>query len=137
MIANIVGEANFRKGLNIYLNRHKYKNAVTEVKKFFFFNLKFFFFQDLWHALSEASGFNVKEFMDNYTKTTGYPLVSIEPDKENSCKFHVKQQRFLADGGKDNKNPVNKKNFFGSVKNFFFLFLKIDVVGVLDHGHSK
>jgi hypothetical protein len=32
MIATHLGEESFRKGLNIYLNRHKYKNAVTEVR---------------------------------------------------------------------------------------------------------
>ncbi len=31
MVATVLGEEVFRKGLNIYLNRHKYKNAVTEV----------------------------------------------------------------------------------------------------------
>jgi aminopeptidase N len=27
--------------------------------------------QDLWRGLSEASGFDVKNFMDGYTKVTG------------------------------------------------------------------
>ena len=31
MIAEYVGEAAMRKGLNNYLNEHKYKNAVTQV----------------------------------------------------------------------------------------------------------
>ena len=30
MIENYLGEADFRKGLNIYLNRFKYGNAVTK-----------------------------------------------------------------------------------------------------------
>lgn len=32
MVSNLIGEEKFRKGLNIYLNRFKYKNAVTEVR---------------------------------------------------------------------------------------------------------
>jgi aminopeptidase N len=56
MVCDHIGEDKFRKGLNIYLNRHKYSNAVTE---------------DLWAALSEASGQDIKSFMDAYTKTMG------------------------------------------------------------------
>eukprot|EP01116_Phalansterium_solitarium_P014381 TRINITY_DN3200_c0_g1_i1.p1 TRINITY_DN3200_c0_g1~~TRINITY_DN3200_c0_g1_i1.p1 ORF type:complete len:914 (+),score=361.44 TRINITY_DN3200_c0_g1_i1:169-2742(+) len=82
MISEKVGEANFRKGLNIYLHRHKYSNAVTE---------------DLWQALSEASGFPVKEFMDAYTKSTGYALVKIESTGAGN-EFAVEQTRFFADG---------------------------------------
>jgi puromycin-sensitive aminopeptidase len=36
MISNLIGENSFRKGLTIYLNRHKYGNAVTEVSRHFF-----------------------------------------------------------------------------------------------------
>jgi len=81
MVAVVLGEQVFKKGLNIYLNRHKYKNAVTD---------------DLWNALSEASGFPVKDFMDNWTKNTGYPLVSI--DSTGKDQFHVKQSRFFSNG---------------------------------------
>jgi len=31
MVANYLGEADFRKGLNIYLKKHTYANATTEV----------------------------------------------------------------------------------------------------------
>eukprot|EP01119_Soliformovum_irregulare_P006321 TRINITY_DN181_c0_g2_i1.p1 TRINITY_DN181_c0_g2~~TRINITY_DN181_c0_g2_i1.p1 ORF type:complete len:891 (-),score=308.06 TRINITY_DN181_c0_g2_i1:1031-3703(-) len=82
MIADLLGEEKFRKGLNIYLNRHKYSNAVTE---------------DLWRALSEASGFSVNQFMDKYTKVTGFPLVSIS-STENPAEFQVEQTRFYASG---------------------------------------
>jgi len=82
MIANQLGEENFRKGLNIYLKRHQYKNAVTE---------------DLWKALSEASQFDVTGFMDKYTKTTGYPLVYVQPT-DTPNKFKVSQHRFFSSG---------------------------------------
>jgi puromycin-sensitive aminopeptidase len=53
MLASFLGNETFKKGLNIYLNRHKYANALTE---------------DLWIALSEVSGKPVKELMDHWTK---------------------------------------------------------------------
>ncbi|PRP78523.1 hypothetical protein PROFUN_13580 [Planoprotostelium fungivorum] len=77
-----IGEAAFRKGLNIYLERFKYSNAVTT---------------DLWNALSEASGYDVANFMNGYTKKTGYPLVTVESTSDPSV-FKVSQQRFLASG---------------------------------------
>lgn len=40
MLHHYIGDADFRKGMNIYLTRHQYKNTKTE---------------DLWAALSEAS----------------------------------------------------------------------------------
>jgi aminopeptidase N len=73
MIADELGEEKFRKGLNIYLNRHKYSNAVTE---------------DLWKGLEEGSGFQVNTFMDAFTKTTGYPLVSIESTDKVTTRVH-------------------------------------------------
>lgn len=33
MVENYIGTNPFKKGMNIYLNRHKYKNAATEVNK--------------------------------------------------------------------------------------------------------
>lgn len=41
MLCNYLGEETFQKGLQIYLKRFQYSNAVTV---------------DLWNALSEASG---------------------------------------------------------------------------------
>jgi aminopeptidase N len=56
--------------------------------------------------LSEvASGFDVKEFMDKYTKTTGYPLISIE-STSNPTEFKVSQQRFLS----GEKKPEGAEN---------------------------
>lgn len=103
MIANEIGEEAFRKGLTIYLSKFKYKNAVTE---------------DLWRALTESSGmkkrkkkrkrtklltfkplsnigFDVKSFMDAYTKSVGFPLLSIEKHGHNHT---ITQARFLANG---------------------------------------
>ena len=52
----------FRTGLHNYLEKFKYRNAVTE---------------DLWEALSDASKKPVCELMELWTKQTGYPYVTV------------------------------------------------------------
>jgi len=82
MVSNYLGEENFRKGLNIYLNRFKYSNAVTS---------------DLWKALSEGSGKDVTSVMNNWVSQMGFPVVSIaETDKRGVYK--VSQRRFFSFG---------------------------------------
>lgn len=41
MLHRYLGDADFRKGMSLYLNRHAYQNTQTE---------------DLWTALAESSG---------------------------------------------------------------------------------
>ncbi|XP_050419244.2 puromycin-sensitive aminopeptidase [Patella vulgata] len=62
MLSDYLGAEDFRKGLNIYLSRHAYKNAETE---------------DLWKALAESSGKPVKNVMDTWTKQMGYPVLEV------------------------------------------------------------
>eukprot|EP01118_Nematostelium_gracile_P010490 TRINITY_DN3620_c0_g1_i1.p1 TRINITY_DN3620_c0_g1~~TRINITY_DN3620_c0_g1_i1.p1 ORF type:complete len:583 (-),score=211.21 TRINITY_DN3620_c0_g1_i1:74-1822(-) len=90
MLTAKIGEANFRKGLTNYLNKHKYSNAVTT---------------DLWKALSETAGFDVSQYMNEYTKITGFPMISVEKSKGNDGKFNIKQSRFFQDG----RTPGNEK----------------------------
>jgi aminopeptidase N len=80
-IADFIGEANFRKGLNIYLKRHQYGNATTV---------------DLWRAFAEASNHPVPEMMDNWTACVGYPVVQVE--SLGNGKFRATQKRFLNSG---------------------------------------
>eukprot|EP01129_Flabellula_baltica_P009755 TRINITY_DN4040_c0_g1_i2.p1 TRINITY_DN4040_c0_g1~~TRINITY_DN4040_c0_g1_i2.p1 ORF type:complete len:857 (-),score=233.95 TRINITY_DN4040_c0_g1_i2:36-2606(-) len=82
MIENFLGEENFKKGLNIYLNRHKYSNAVTT---------------DLWAAFSEASGVDVGEWMHNWVSKIGYPVLSVEETETPGVLKYV-QTRFLSSG---------------------------------------
>lgn len=51
--------------------------------------------QDLWDALSEASGKPVKDFMLKWTKSTGYPYIAVGKSEGS---FHVTQSRFLSSG---------------------------------------
>jgi aminopeptidase N len=82
MIENYLGEENFKKGLNIYINRFQYKNAVTK---------------DLWDTLSEASGRDVPTIMDNWIRKIGYPIISVEETQETG-KYKISQKRFLQIG---------------------------------------
>ena len=52
----------FRKGINLYLSRHSYKNTITD---------------DLWAALEEVSSKPVGALMSNWTKQKGFPLISV------------------------------------------------------------
>ena len=52
----------FRKGMNLYLSRHSYKNTQTE---------------DLWAALEEGSNKPVGAVMSTWTKQKGFPVISV------------------------------------------------------------
>lgn len=82
MIHDFIGADAFRVGMQIYLKRHAYGNAVTE---------------DLWQALTEASGKPVKKIMDTWTKQTGYPLIQMTRRDDRTCV--LSQKRFLTSGG--------------------------------------
>lgn len=82
MISRWLGEDVFIKGVSNYLKKHKYGNTQTS---------------DLWEALSEASGKNVVEVMDVWTKKMGFPVITVTEDSANN-KIHVKQNRYLTTG---------------------------------------
>ena len=77
MITSYLGMDMFRKGICAYLEKHKYGNARTD---------------DLWAALSETSGKDVKGFMGVWTKEVGYPVVSLS---RAEGKLVLQQARFL------------------------------------------
>eukprot|EP00959_Pyramimonas_sp_CCMP1952_P010161 212401-Pyramimonas_sp.AAC.2 len=56
-----------RPGMRAYVKKHAYGNAGTK---------------DLWAALSEASGKDVAELMDCWTKQMGYPVLKVATDEE-------------------------------------------------------
>ncbi|KAJ1956620.1 hypothetical protein EC988_001251, partial [Linderina pennispora] len=82
MLSSYIGLDLFLKGIRIYLQRHKYANASTN---------------DLWTALSEASGVDVTEFMALWTRTIGYPIVTVT-EAETGDKITVRQNRYLSSG---------------------------------------
>ncbi len=84
MLAEYLGEKDFRDGLRYYLKRHSYANTQTE---------------DLWQALEHVSGKPVEKMMKNWTGKPGYPLITIM-DKKSS--YELRQSRFFA-------SPVSEK----------------------------
>lgn len=82
MISKYLGEDAFQKGLQTYLKKFSYSNAVTS---------------DLWDHLSLASGKDVSNAMDNWIKEMGYPVITIEETSELG-KYRISQRRFLGSG---------------------------------------
>ena len=82
MISAYLGEQTFLEGIRRYIKKHAYGNTKTE---------------DLWAALSDASGKPVEKIMDIWTKYVGYPVVTVT-ENEGSDSIHVKQNRFLRTG---------------------------------------
>lgn len=85
MLHNYIGDDAFRTGLHNYLEKFKYKNTFTE---------------DLWAALSEASGKDVNDLMQLWTKQTGYPYINVSSyvnDKKETI-LKLSQKRFFSDG---------------------------------------
>ena len=78
MLHEYLGDDVFRKGLQIYMKRHKFGNTTTE---------------DLWRALSEASGKDVEQFMGDWVSKPGHPVVSFEIEGNHA---HITQKRFFA-----------------------------------------
>ncbi|KAK7112907.1 hypothetical protein V1264_012283 [Littorina saxatilis] len=84
MLHDYIGDADFRKGMNLYLNRHKFKNTLTE---------------DLWKALEEASGKPVGTMMGTWTSQKGFPVLKVSQKQDGSSRvLTVEQQKFCADG---------------------------------------
>jgi len=78
MLAEYLGEKNFRDGLRSYLKKHSYSNAKTE---------------DLWEALEKVSKKPVKKIMANWTGKPGYPLIYIE---KKGFSVKLSQKRFFS-----------------------------------------
>ncbi|KAJ2407862.1 hypothetical protein J3F80_002514 [Coemansia sp. RSA 2526] len=82
MLSSYIGLDSFFRGVRAYLQKHKYANAST---------------QDLWRALSDASGVDVNEFMAIWTRTIGYPILTVE-ELPGGTQIQVRQNRYLSAG---------------------------------------
>jgi len=80
MLVNHLGEEVFRKGLQEYLNKYKYKNATTE---------------NLWELLSNVSGEKVGDFMDIWLTKKGFPIINVTYEKDN---INLKQEQYTLNG---------------------------------------
>jgi aminopeptidase N len=85
MLRHHLGEDVFRRGLKLYFDKHAYSNTEAD---------------DLWDALGQASGQDVKAFMDKWLTRSGYPVVDIDLKDTG---LSLKQSRLLI--GKAPKQP--------------------------------
>ncbi|KAK6166547.1 hypothetical protein SNE40_023207 [Patella caerulea] len=84
MLHNYIGDEHFRKGMNLYLTKFKYKNAFTE---------------DLWAALEESSKKPIGQLMSTWTKQMGFPVLQVEEKQDGKSRVvTVTQRKFCADG---------------------------------------
>ena len=67
MLADYLGDKDFRDGLRYYLKKHSYQNASTV---------------HLWDAFEYVSKKPVKKMMAIWTTKSGYPVVRIEQNKK-------------------------------------------------------
>ena len=80
MLSGHLGVDTFLSGVSDYLKANSYGNATTN---------------DLWMALSKASGTNVNEFMDIWIRKIGFPVLTVA---EEPGQIGVRQTRFLSTG---------------------------------------
>lgn len=85
MIHAVLGHEAFQKGLQDYMQKHKYTNTTTD---------------DLWSAWSKSSGLPVSEMMKSWTTQMGYPVLTVLESNFTDAKatIQVRQDWFLADG---------------------------------------
>jgi aminopeptidase N len=79
MLKNYLGEATFRRGLKLYFDKNAFGNTTGN---------------DLWQALSEASGKDVAAFMNPWLQRSGFPLIEIS---QLGSKAEIRQSHFLLD----------------------------------------
>ena len=93
MLHSYIGDNDFRKGMNFYLEKHSFSNAQTE---------------DLWYALEKASEKPIHYVMSTWTKQQGFPLLKVSEKLNNTNNriLSFSQERFLADGSVDNENNL-------------------------------
>ena len=118
MIVGFMGEDSFKKGLTIYLNKHKYGNARSA---------------DLWSALQEEvqdTSYNLTAVMDTWTIQGGYPIVNVTLDANDKCgKVTLTQQRFVI-------VPTDPKDFAKSEFNYIWK-VPVNFVTDVDTNTSK
>jgi puromycin-sensitive aminopeptidase len=90
MIERYLGEDSFRRGVNLYLDRHRHSNTETT---------------DLWDTLEIASGEPVRATMGTWVSQAGHPLVTAELAADRTS-LYLSQRHFLLHGEPDDRQWV-------------------------------
>ncbi len=80
MLERYVGEDVYKKGIQNYIAKFKFKNATTD---------------DLWNSIQEVSGSPVSKIMKEWVYSAGYPLVEVEFKGAEDIKLSQKPFRLL------------------------------------------
>ncbi|BCU66784.1 leucyl aminopeptidase [Sulfolobales archaeon HS-7] len=88
MIESYLGEEDFKKGIRLYLNSHKFSNAEA---------------RELWESLEKASGKPVSKIMTEWITKAGHPIITV---REDGDELHLSQRRFLYKGDTDDVWPI-------------------------------
>ncbi len=91
MLAEYLGEKDFRDGLRYYLKKHSYKNTSTI---------------HLWEAFEKISKKKVSKMMHNWTSKPGYPVVHAEMI---NGEINFSQSRFFVSPISAQKSKDNTK----------------------------
>ncbi|XP_060746066.1 thyrotropin-releasing hormone-degrading ectoenzyme-like isoform X2 [Tachysurus vachellii] len=87
MLADVMGQTGFQRGINDYLVKHEYGNTARD---------------DLWNSFSwamrrEGKDVDIKEVMDGWILQMGYPVVTISTTESPENTVTISQQHFLYD----------------------------------------
>jgi aminopeptidase N len=82
MLVHYIGEEDFRKGLTAYFKKHAYGNTTGD---------------DLWAALSSASGKDIAAFMNPWLERPNFPVIHVDQD---GTALKISQEHFLMDPAK-------------------------------------
>ncbi|MCH8133067.1 MAG: M1 family metallopeptidase [Myxococcales bacterium] len=81
MIERYLGSTPFRKGVRLYIRRHRESNTVAA---------------DLWTALSEASGESVEPMVRAWIEQSGYPVLTIRKQESGGrTRVDISQEPFV------------------------------------------
>jgi aminopeptidase N/puromycin-sensitive aminopeptidase len=79
MIETYIGVAPFQKGINAYLDAHKYANATAE---------------DFWTAIARSSGKPVDKVMQSFVTQPGVPVITFAACKNGAQEISQSRFRF-------------------------------------------
>lgn len=82
MVENWIGEESFKQGIRQYIKDHAFKNTQAD---------------DLWNALSKASGKDVGKVLSTFIEQSSYPLITVDVKGQT---LTLSQQRFVFAGSK-------------------------------------
>jgi len=91
MIHTLTGKENFRKGMDLYFERHDGQAVTTN---------------DFVKAMSDASGIDLKNFELSWYDQPGTPRLLVEEEfEEDSGRYRLKVEQILPDAAGENARP--------------------------------